>query len=248
MGEIIMNEREWAECALRTLAIGDDPVFTLNILAKYYHARGCDRATITRLLRDFLLRCEPMINIDMWTGIIESRAANAKKYPLVEVNSIDITESEFAVIKSANGSQKQRVLFTLLCLAKFLNASRDKNRNWVNVSYREIFQCAGITLSKDRQAVLIGDLWREGFVKLSHIVDNTNVNVSFIDQSSPVCLTIYDLRNLGNQYLRYLGEPYIECQECGITIRKRSNRQKYCRRCSRLGMEVSHDPVIYSIR
>lgn len=234
MAEIIMNEREWAERALRTLSLGSDPICTLNILAKYYHACGHTRTSIARLLRDFMLRCDPLINIDMWDETIESRAANAKKYKLVEIDSFDLTQAELDAVKSVQGTQKQRVLFTLLCLAKFFNAARQNNCNWVNTAYSEIFQRAGITLTKDRQALLIGDLWRDGYIKLSHMIDNTSINVPFISGDSPVAMTISDMRNLGNQYLRYIGAPYIECEECGLVVRKRSNRQRFCNRCSKL--------------
>lgn len=233
MAEIIMNEREWAERTLSTLSLGADPVSTLNLLAKYYSSIGQDKACIARSLRDFMLRCDPHINIDMWNDVIESRAANAWRYKLVEVDKVDITERELEYISSFKGKNKQCLLFTLLCLAKFYNAARPNNQNWVNTPYGEIFRRAGLKPSSDEQFMMIGSLWREGAIKLSRIVDNNSINVPFVDSDSKVVLEINDLRNVGNQYLKYIGEPYMECQGCGLVVKKRSNRGLYCHKCAR---------------
>ena len=40
-----------------------------------------------------------------------------------------------------------------------------------------------------------------------------------------------DLRNLGYQYLKYYGEPFLECANCGLTVKRANNKQKYCNSC-----------------
>lgn len=79
---------------------------------------------------------------------------------------------------------------------------------------------------------MINDLWTLGYIGYSRVVDNININVKIIDDDSPVEIFVNDFRNLGNQYMRYCGEKYIECQNCGKIIRQNKNVQKYCTECA----------------
>lgn len=69
-----------------------------------------------------------------------------------------------------------------------------------------------------------------GMIRFSKNVDNTNVRVCFITPGE-TAMVITDFRNLGYQYLKYHGEPYFECVNCGITIKRNNNKQKYCANC-----------------
>lgn len=49
-------------------------------------------------------------------------------------------------------------------------------------------------------------------------------------------MRVSDFRNLGYQYMKYHGEPYFECTNCGITekIKNPSSGRppKYCPQCA----------------
>ena len=55
-------------------------------------------------------------------------------------------------------------------------------------------------------------------------------------EDGEVAVRVSDFRNLGYQYLKYHGEPYFECENCGLTVRqnnkKTGRRQKYCQSCA----------------
>ena len=73
-----------------------------------------------------------------------------------------------------------------------------------------------------------------GMVQFSKKVDNTNVRVCFITPGE-TAMVVTDFRNLGYQYLKYHGEPYFECQNCGITVKSENatgRKQKYCKECA----------------
>ena len=74
-----------------------------------------------------------------------------------------------------------------------------------------------------------------GLIRFSKKIDNTNVRVEFIEDGE-VAVRVSDFRNLGYQYLKYHGEPYFECENCGLTVRqnnkKTGRRQKYCQSCA----------------
>lgn len=237
MGEIVMNERKWVEEKLWSFSLGKDPILTLGRLARYYHfVRKYSYKEIVQALREYLIRCDPHSNPDDWMDIIQSRAKNAGKYKLIDVNSVVVTQKELDLIATADGVRLQKLLFSLLCLAKFGNAVNPNNKNWVNHSCKDIFALANVAVPKNEQPYLINDLYRAGFLRFSHIIDNTNINVKIVDDDveAESVIEIFDFHNLGNQYLRHLGGPYFECESCGMIIRKRSPRQTVCKQCAAL--------------
>lgn len=214
MTDIILNEKSCAEYALDNLSLGEKPVETLGRVARYYYSVGYKKKEIGSLLEDFMLKCDPTVNIVKWQGTIDKQVSNADKYELVELSGIEITQDEMDKIQQLNGKLLQRLMFTMLCLAKYGNAVNSKNNNWVNKKDKEIFSLANISITTKRQSFMINDLWTMQYIGFSRVVDNININVKIINDSSPTVLYISDFRNLGNQYMKYCGEKYIECVCC----------------------------------
>ena len=232
MPEIILNEKQWAEDAIENSYMGQKPYDTLNRIARYYHDAGFKRGSISKLVESHVLRCDPSANIVKWQGMIDASVRASDKYPLVDIPFIGVTEREMRTIDAISGILLRRLMFTLLCLAKYGNALSEKNNGWVNRDTREIFSLANITATIKRQALMVNDLWNAGYIKYSNIVDNTNLRVAILDDESPVCIRITDFRNIGNQYMMHSGAQYFECEGCGLVIKRTSNRQKYCSCCA----------------
>ena len=135
------------------------------------------------------------------------------------------------IIQSVKGKSRQKVLFTLLILAKYYNAVSDKNKNWTNLEYKKIFKLANVQLSIQNQALLINDLYNCGFVNVSKNVGKPNIQVNFVDNESDTVLTIARLKDLGKEYLMFCGEDYIRCQKCGTLVKNYKNTNKYCKTC-----------------
>lgn len=233
---IVLNEREFAEQALESYTLGSKPLETLGRIARYYTADGYKRGEICSLLEGFLLKCDPGINIVKWQDAIERQVKAASKFGLIEIDSIPITQAELDVCGALSGVQMKRLMFTLICLAKYSNAVNEKNNGWVNRPDIEIFKMANVVTSVKRQSLMLNDLRALGLIRFSRKVDNININVECIDYTGNAVLNIVDFRNLGYQYLRYCGEPYFECESCGIVIKRTNNSQRYCREC---GIEIN---------
>lgn len=232
MTNIVLNEKACAEHAIANLTLGSKPIETLGRVARYYYSEGYKKREIGSLLEDFMLKCDPTINIVKWQATIDRQVNSADKYELIDIPGVAVTKSEMEQIKKIEGKLLQRLMFTMLCLAKYGNAINPNNNSWVNRKDKEIFSLANITITTKRQSLMINDLWTLGYIGYSRVVDNININVKIVDDESPVELFVTDFRNLGNQYMRYCGEKYIECQCCGVVIRKDSNVQRYCRDCA----------------
>ena len=229
---IVLNEKDFAITALEKCTLDAKPLETLSRIARYYHSEQYKKSEIRSLLESFMLKCDPGINIVKWQDTIDRLVKEADKFKLIEIDSVPITNRELDICDSLDGKQMRRLMFTLVCLAKFANMANEQNAGWVNRPDKEIFKLANVVTSVKRQSLMLNDLRSSGLIRFSRKVDNININVQCIDMDGDAYLQITDFRNLGYQYMRYCGEPYFECAECGIVIKRMSNAQKYCHDCA----------------
>ena len=201
-------------------------------------------------MEEILIKSDPTANVVLWQDAIERQIKYAEKFPLIEIDSIPITQSEIDWCDSMRGtvsklkrspsknrsgapkSTTSRLLFTLICLAKYSNTVNPENNNWVNRKDSEIFRLANVSVPTLRQAMLFSDLRDLGCIRFSKKVDNININVLCLDTGGEPVLSVTDFRNLGNQYMRFCGGSFLECASCGLVIKRRNNKQLYCDQCS----------------
>lgn len=229
---IIMNEREFALEVIDRKTLGDSPIKTLYILSKYYFSVGYTKKKVASLLKEAVLRNDPKAVLQCWEDVISDVIKKSKGSTLIEVDGIFLTKKEMDICASIEAKRVQRLFFTILCLAKYENAVRRDTSGWVNTKYKDIFKLANIDLSKDRQCDLIYTLVTGGYITLSKKSSSLSFKVECLDYDGDAYLSVTDFRNLGNQYLRYIGEPYIECANCGLVVRRTGRSQKYCKSCA----------------
>ena len=233
---IVLNEKEYAEECLKKKSVDNKPYFTLLTIAKYYHTcLGYKRKKIIELLTDFLSACYPKYecNKTVWNENIETIAKNAGKYKLYEIDGIWITENELKTIDGLHNKVLERLAFTLLCLAKLGNIKNKKNNGWVNYDAKEIFTLARISCSVANRYERLGKLHELSLLEFPRRIDNLSCRVTYIDDDSERKLFISDFRELGYEYLKYKGENYIRCCECGrLTKNNKYGNKKYCSDCA----------------
>lgn len=250
---IVLNEYEWAERMIADRNLGKKPGETLSRVAKYYFENRRSKREVRKLLDQFLMQSDPDASLVHWSDTLDKIVKSASKYPLIQIDCIHISDTELERIGSLEGKQLKRLAFTMLCVAKYWNLVSSNNNYWVNTRDSEIFQMANITVPSRQHDLMYGKLRENGFIKLSKKIDNLNVQILFADGDDAVQsdngISIHDFRNLGYQYLKYCGEPFFECECCGITIRSRDHsvsrslrkfnhtkgagrKQKYCPSCA----------------
>lgn len=232
---IILNEREYAENCLKENVIDSKKPFrTLSILAKYYYNEGYRRKKISKLLIEFMDKNLPCYNFSktVLEDAVEKIAKNAGKYRLHEINNISVTSTELNTISKINGKVLKRLAFTLLCLAKLGNMRNDKNNGWVNNPVKEVFSLARISCKSTDRYKYLNKLYQDGLLEFPKRLENLSCRVTFINLDGENVLSISDFRELGYEYMNYLGENFTKCQECGRLIKnnKYQNR-KYCFDC-----------------
>ena len=230
---LLLNEREYAEKALRECKMGRKPSKTLGILIKYYTSQGYSKEKVRRLIEDFMLRCNPDINLVKWQSSLDRWIPYFSAKKLIEIDYIEITEAELETCRMQKTRVTQQVTFTLICLAKYFDIIDGVNGGWVNCPEIEIFKSACYQINSMRRSLLFNDLKNLGLISFASRVNNINIKVECIDRDSPVALKITDLRNLGLQFRKAIGESYMECTSCGLTIKQMHHTQKYCPTCAR---------------
>lgn len=232
---IVLKEHEWAENMIRSKSLGKKPSETLGRVARYYIDKGYNKKDTRNFLDTFLIQCEPTSSLPKWSDALDYALSRALRYEAIDIEGIDITKPEMDKIDALEGKQIKRLAFTLLCLAKYWKIILPLGDYWVNNKDNEIMAMANINTSIKRQGAMYWSLRECGMIQFSKKVDNTNVRVCFVEDGETV-IRITDFRNLGYQYLKYHGEPYFECENCGLTTKinepNRGRRQKYCRDCA----------------
>lgn len=243
---IVLNEHEWAHEHIVSRSLGDKPFETLSRVAKYYIDEGSNKRKARKQLDDFLLQCEPTASLPKWAETLDYAVTRALKYDAIKIESIEITKPEMDMIDALDGKQIRRLAFTLLCLAKYWDIVNPAGDHWVNSKDSDIMRMANINTSIKRQSLMYYNLNEAGMVQFSKKVDNTNVRVCFITEGE-VVMHITDFRNLGYQYLKYHGEPYFDCQNCGLTVKNDNatgRKPKYCRECA---VEIHMQQTVNSV-
>lgn len=232
---IVLKENEWAEEMIASQTLGKKPMETMKRVARYYLDKGYSKSQVREKLDSFLLQCEPKSSLPKWSDRLDKAAKYAAKYPAIDIDNIEITETEMQKIDNLQSKQLKRLAFTLLCLAKYWITIKPDSDGWVNDKDNQIMSLANINTSIKRQGLLYWQLREVGMIQFSKLVDNTNVKVCFMEQGKSA-MYITDFRNLGYQYLMCHGEPYFECTNCGLTTKIKSpnnNRKpKYCDECA----------------
>lgn len=240
MKNLILNEKKYIENIINNDNYVCDikPAPVLQLLAQYhYQISGYRRKKITELLIDFLDIHYPKYreNKKRWDDICEKIARKTGGDILTESNGIIITKNEFAKISMICDRTLEKLVFTLLVLAKFYGLKKSNNDGWVNTSLADIFKMAKIQLKKNEQIAYIHELVNTGLIQTAKRCDNTNLRVTFIEDDGEELMTVTDMRELGYQYWKYAyGMKYEKCDKCGILMKPyRGHHTTYiCKECA----------------
>lgn len=167
-----------------------------------------------------------------WSSSIEKYANAADKYPLCKCKGIWITARELKTIEELQDKVLERLAFTLLCLAKFMNFKSPDNNGWINYSNGEIYSMACINTTAFEKDIKINRLRELGLIKYAKKVNNLGIQVLYIDEDSEKALFVSDFRKLGYEWRLYKGENYIRCACCQILTKNTNGKKQYCKKCA----------------
>ena len=207
-------------------------MYELNILAKYFFYLGYKPKEVQERVVDFCNNYFDSFSEAKYFDKIQSILNNARKMPIIEVGTIQITEKEVEFINSIKEPFKfNDVLFCLLVIKKI----REKlgQQPYLNCKYTKFTKSCGLSSLKVLYP-LLRRLEQLGFIRVCR---NSNLEILFnVDASnSPTVIEVNDFDNIYAYYHNYLGKGrYVECSSCGKMVRVKGNRRKYCNECARI--------------
>lgn len=237
-----LNEFEDAQRYLSERLLEEDDDNQLRVIARYYMDEGCTRELAREKVCEFVCMCGESASLNYWSDKIDLAIKRAKKTPLIEADYISVSKAELNRIATLDGVRLQRLAFTLLCLSKYKGMRKENNDHWICVPDKDIFAMANIKVSLRKQASLYRTLMLSGFIRLPEDNNSISMQILFADDNADADseIKVFKMRNLGYQYLKYLGGPYFECSNCGVTVKHRNDPdgkgrpQKYCDECAAL--------------
>ena len=238
---ISLNEYEDALKYLDERTIDDDFYNKLRVLAGYYfEEEQCSEKKVREKLSEYVCFCGESPTLNIWADMIDAAIKKAKKTKLLRIDEIKISKTEMEKIDSLESKQLRRLAFTLLCLSKYRDLVNVGNDHWICYEDKDIMKLANLKPSLDKQAEMYRKLTDLGYLEFPKKINSISMRIMFGDAepSNDTVLDVVKFENLGYQYLKYCGEPYFECECCGLTVKlnnKRTGRpQKYCDRCASL--------------
>lgn len=231
---ILLNEKEYAEKIIQDGQLGTDEFYSdLFILIKYLYSEGERKSGILKTLKLM------SVDTDKFYELICKYISRASSRKLVEIDYVPITQNEIDKIREVKNKSKEKLLFTLLIMAKYnnLKSGRNQNNDWVNLEEKEIFKLARVSCNKRDRDKMIYELKEDGYIKNSKKITSLNMQVLFVDNESDPVLKITDMRELGFQYEELLPNNKVRrCINCGkpYKLKRGVKRVGLCPLCDEL--------------
>lgn len=237
--KLIINERKFAEDLISFANLPED--VSANTAIKYLTRYYCEYGnmdlqeitdTVFNKMRDYNLTVVAYQEYKANELIkrIYSAINNGKIGKLRAYDSIPLYKSEYEKIMACETDREKKVLFTIYILAKYTNCY-----GWVYNSESEIYKLANVSSTTKNKVDVFASLLNKGMIKDTKKVNDLKIGVDLSDSNEEVVLEVYDLKNVGNQFISFVKDNCIMCKECGKLVKIKSkydSSTQYCEKCS----------------
>lgn len=238
---MIFDELSEANNLLKNKDVDFFRIKDLTILAKYFRHVGMDwKETETNLLN--FCKSQNVAKYDESRYyLIERALRGAKKYKLRVPTVCSITREELKRIETLQNPKAERILFVILCLTKYLDATDiiinkkqyDEKKLICWTKSGIIFKMARYSNNFFDRNMLLGDIERTSLIKTIFNKSSTKTGIVlnvYYPESEPI-IYFNNPENVYKLYKAYKDGKIMKCSECGLTTIKNSNRQLLCDRC-----------------
>jgi hypothetical protein len=201
--------------------------FEIGLVAKYYRYINLKEKEVKENTFEFCKKYYPVYNEILDYPIIERQIRKSKKYKLRIPVDVPITENELNIIKSLHNYRHEKILFTMLFLAKYEKLTNISNKTEVNKNYYSNQKLSTIYklshTSKKKNENIRNILYKK------ELIIDVDVNIfllKFVDyqDTSEIKIVINNVDDIISFY-----PPY--CEICGKILEKKSNSHKLCNNC-----------------
>jgi hypothetical protein len=245
--KLILNEKEYIDKVLNNEIENDNLSDTVRTLVKYYVVKGNDKVDIADKIEVYLKdRLKEKYRVKKWESYISSVISSTfktkrnyersgKTFQLNEINNVFVSDNELERIKLIENLNAEKIAFVLLVYGKInqIIGGDGKVGTYCN---REFFKDCGLSFSNANRN-LINHLKQLGYVTPSDNHQSSFVEINIADEDSAYDeedgINICEFRDFVLLYEKWRGIRVDYC-ECGVPIRISSNRNKYCKECSKV--------------
>ena len=232
---MILNEKEYIERVINEGRKKSDNFFVVTKLLCIYYSQeyGYTKNKVNKKLIEFYEKennkFPDYYTLDMFNKY-SRKHTNQRK--LLEADFIPIYKDEMEIIQGLDNKINQRLLFTMMCLARYNNYLKGTNYNYTNNDRYKIAKLAAIPGSKDEKMDRFGELIDIGLVSYAKKTMNTKINCMTDNFDQEIAIKITRIEDIANQYRLYCGEDYVYCEDCGLLFRNSSTKPaKKCPTC-----------------
>jgi len=214
----------------------------MYVIAKYFKDKfGYGEIRLERELIKFCKSHDKNFNPVVESESLKRWVRSAMTYSLRKIECVQVSKKEIEFLKKIDSTKDRKLLFMMLILAKalkFRNTRRDKKETLPSKNYYvhynnllDIIRLSGLK-----------NITEANFASILHkYKDHLNfynperelIKINFVDADMKNSIEIKDMDDLLSYYDKFFGEDINKCEKCGKEIVKTSNRQIYCKTCSK---------------
>lgn len=173
-------------------------------------------------------------------GVIIQKVEAAHNYDLLESDSLVIYQSELDVILASGDIRTEKVLFTVLCIAKLQKNIFGYQNGKYKYALTNIFKLARVHIPSTDRNKFMHTLLDKGYINAPFRVDDEQRYVTFmsdgINDKEVIIVPDSDFDELAFVYedWKSMGENFDRCEKCGRLIKKSKTKpRKYCEECAK---------------
>jgi hypothetical protein len=235
---IIFNEKRYVEENVLTPAGRITNNKELLMFIRYYAELGCCLEEIWSMAIEKADRYEAVYDTITYDFLFTDAYNKAIKRKQYANEPTSVTKCEYEWIRQANDVEKEKILFTLLIIQKFLNLE------FIKITYKDLRELALTKKRPDAIRKMVDELQNDGFLK--RITDKTyGVAIPRCD-SVDEFIIVTDYNHIPAPYLRTLRtESYYFCEWCAVRVRYSGSpadmhKSIYCEKCKAIKNKIRH--------
>lgn len=172
-------------------------------------------------------------------GIIQQKINAAHTYNLLESDDLIVYQRELDVILSSGDIRTEKVLFTLLCVAKLQKNIFGYKDGKYKFALTNIFKLARVHIPSTERNKFMHDLLNKGYINAPFRVADEQRYVTFMSDGENdvevIKVNEFDFDELAYVYLNWKneGKGFTRCQKCNKLIKQSKTKpRKYCELCA----------------
>lgn len=251
MKSVIFDEKRDIESVIQSGEVTQDSVNKIiSSMAKYnfYIKDMRDEDNYNNISEWLKIHYSLYIETEFDSKIREKIKA-AHKYGLLLSDNIQVYQKELDTILFANDIKFEKVLFTLLCIAKLQRNVFGYQNGKYKFALTNIFKLARVHIPSTDRGIFMHQLLEQGYIGAPFINSDDSRWVNFIcEEGNPIIeISELDFYELAYVYLSWKndGKGYGRCECCNRLMKKSKTKPKrFCESCSKLIGDVPDDKKV----